>query len=183
MKLETKRLTLRYWQPSDRQSVIDGLNDLSVSRWLAFVPCPYTASDADQWISYCTSLSQLELPCSYEFAIEVKTSKEVVGGVSLNRVHRGQGTAGGGLWIASEHQGHGYGSEAFGEKIRFAFEDLKLRRLENGFFTGNEASWKLQQRFGFKIEGEKRKVYRCMADGIFKDECITGLLVEDWIKR
>lgn len=183
MQLETQRLILRYWQPSDQQSIIDGLNDLSVSKWLAFAPYPYTARDADRWISYCSTLSNLELPSSYEFAIEIKSSNEVVGGISLNRVNLAQGTAGGGLWIASKYQGHGYGSEAFGEKIRFAFEDLKLRRLENGFFVGNEASWKMQQRFGFKIEGEKRKAYRCMADGALKDECITGLLVEEWIKR
>ena len=42
----------------------------------------------------------------------------------------------------SNYQGHGYGAEAFGEKIRFAFEELKLRRLDNGFFEGNTSSLK-----------------------------------------
>lgn len=67
-----------------------------------------------------------------------------------------------------------------GEKVRFAFEDLNLRRLENGFFKGNNASLAMQERFGYKLEGEKREAYRCMADGEFKDECITGLLRKDW---
>jgi len=182
MKLETQRLILRYWQPSDRDSIVAGLNDLSVSKWLAFAPYPYTIRDADRWIAHCQALSRIEQPSAYEFAIEIKTSQEVIGGVSLNRVNIFQGTAGGGLWLASKHQGQGYGSEAFGEKIRFAFEDLKLRRLENGFFVGNEASLKMQQRFGFRIEGQKRRAYRCMADGEFKDECITGLLVDEWVK-
>jgi RimJ/RimL family protein N-acetyltransferase len=82
----------------------------------------------------------------------------------------------------ARYHGHGYGSEAFGEKIRFAFEDLDLRRLENGFFKGNSASLVMQQRFGYKIEGEKRQAYRCMADGELKDECITGLLRDEWKK-
>ncbi len=79
-------------------------------------------------------------------------------------------------------QGHGYGSAAFGEKIRFAFEDLTLRRLEHGVFTGNRASLALQQRFGYRLEGEKRQAYRCLADGEVKDECITGLLRDEWWK-
>jgi RimJ/RimL family protein N-acetyltransferase len=38
----------------------------------------------------------------------------------------------------------------------------------------------MQERFGYKLEGQRRKAYRCMADGELKDECITGLLIEEW---
>jgi RimJ/RimL family protein N-acetyltransferase len=95
----------------------------------------------------------------------------------VSRVH---GTAGGGIWLNARYHGQGYGTEAFGEKIQFAFVDLHLRRLENGFFKGNDASLALQQRFGYQLEGERRQAYRCLADGTLKDECITGLLKEEW---
>src|SRR5688500_18788275 len=42
IRLETARLVLRDWTPADLPDLIEGLNDLSVSRWLAFVPHPYT---------------------------------------------------------------------------------------------------------------------------------------------
>ena len=180
-RLETQRLLLRNWTRTDLVDLIEGLNDLSVSRWLAYVPYPYTNTDAEHWLDYCAQLSEMgSEPTSYEFAVELLTERTVIGGVSLTRVNRLHGTAGGGIWINSRYHRRGYGTEAFAEKIRFAFEDLDLRRLENGFFKGNDASFAMQQRFGFKVEGEKRQAYRCVADGTLKDECITGLLKAEW---
>jgi ribosomal-protein-alanine N-acetyltransferase len=183
LSLETARLFLREWRSADVSDLVDGLNNLSVAKWLAFVPHPYTDQDALTWIERCKSLSQRGADrAEYEFAIELKSESKIIGGVSLTRISRLHGTAGGGIWLNARYQGHGYGSEAFGEKIRFAFEDLNLRRLENGFFKGNSASRAMQQRFGYKLEGEKRQAYRCLADGELKDECITGLLRDEWNK-
>jgi [ribosomal protein S5]-alanine N-acetyltransferase len=179
MTLQTQRLTLRPWSQTDLADLIEGLNDLAVSRWLAFVPHPYTQADAQRWIDHCL---QTASPDAHHFAIELKSERKVIGGVTLDRISPLHGTAGGGIWIATRYQGHGYGTEAFGEKIRFAFEDLKLRRLENGFFPGNPASLKMQEKFGYQIEGHRRQAYLCQADGQLKDETLTALLREDWIK-
>lgn len=182
--LETARLLLREWQAADIPDLVDGLNNLDIARWLALVPHPYTELHAERWIEHCASESREGSSRSnYEFAIVLKSENKVIGGVSLTRISRMHGTAGGGIWLNAKYQGHGFGAEAFGERIRFAFEDLKLRRLENGFLKGNSASWHLQRRFGYKIEGEKRSAYRCLADGELRDECITGLLVEDWVSH
>lgn len=183
MRLETKRLALRYWALTDVDDLVEGLNNLEVSRWLAFVPHPYSRSNAEDWVAFCIRNAQKgPARSSYEFAIELKAERKVIGGLSLERINALHGTAGGGIWINAGYQGKGYGAEAFGERIRFAFEDLMLRRLENGFFEGNSSSLKMQERFGYKLEGVRRKAYRCMADGQLKDECITGLLVEEWVK-
>jgi [ribosomal protein S5]-alanine N-acetyltransferase len=40
----------------------------------------------------------------------------------------------------------------------------------------------MQERLGYKIEGRRRKKYYCLADGELKDEIITGLLKEEWVK-
>jgi RimJ/RimL family protein N-acetyltransferase len=181
LRLATGRLLLRDWRPGDLPDLVEGLNDLRVSRWLASVPHPYTNADAERWLAFCAQLADKGFDREqYEFAIEVSATQKVVGGVSLVRVNRSQGTAGGGIWINAGYHGHGYGSEAFGEKIRFAFMDLQLRRLDNGFFEGNEASFAMQRRFGYQLEGERRQAYRCMADGKLRNECITGLLKAEW---
>jgi ribosomal-protein-alanine N-acetyltransferase len=157
LRLETERLILRNWAATDVPDLIEGLNDLDVAKWLAFVPHPYTRQDAERWIQHCEkNAGSGPDPTGYELAIELESEGKVIGGVSLNQVSRFHGTAGGGIWLNSRYQGYGYGSEAFGEKIRFAFEDLGLRRLENGFFKGNAASQAMQQRFGYGLEGEKR---------------------------
>ena len=58
---------------------------------------------------------------AYEFAVELRPEQLVIGGVSLNKIDREAGTGGGGIWIANDYQGRGYGREAFEAKIRFAF--------------------------------------------------------------
>ena len=115
--------------------------------------------------------------------VELKSEKKVIGGVSLDKVNKFQGTAGGGIWINAKYHGQGYGAEAFSKRINFAFNELKLRRLENGFFDGNPSSFKMQEKFGYKIEGMRRKVFICMADGEIKDEYITSLLKDEWITK
>lgn len=183
IKLETKRLVLREWNKKDVEDLIEGLNNIEVSKWLAFVPYPYTAMDAEKWIEFCNENAKKgERRSSYDFAIELKSEKKVIGGVSLDKINKFQGTAGGGIWINAKYQTQGYGTEAFGKRIDFAFNNLKLRRLENGFFEGNSSSFKMQEKFGYKIEGMRRKAFICMANGEIMDEYITGLLKDEWKK-
>ncbi len=180
MKLNTKRLILRDWNKKDLDDLVEGLNNLEVTKWLIFAPYPYTKRDAKKWIKYCIKNSKKgNKRNSYDFAIELKANKKVIGGLSLDKINRTQGTAGGGIWLNANYHGHGYGTEAFQEKIKFAFNKLKLRRLENGFLKGNPSSFKMQKKLGYKIEGIKRKAFKCMADGKIKDEYVTGLLREE----
>ncbi|MGE5328354.1 MAG: GNAT family N-acetyltransferase [Deltaproteobacteria bacterium] len=183
IKLETERLILREWDKEDVEDLIEGLNNIEVSKWLSFISYPYTKNDAEKWIEFCIENAKKgDKRDSYYFAIELKSDKKVIGGLSLDKINKFQGTAGGGIWINAKYHGHGYGTEAFGKRIEFAFNNLKLRRLENGFFEGNPSSFKMQEKFGYKIEGMRRKAFICMADGEFKNEYITGLLEEEWKK-
>lgn len=167
----------------DVADLVEGLNNLSVAKWLVCVPHPYTRADAKRWISFCMENAKARANRrSYEFAIELKSEAKVIGGVSLDRINILHGTAGGGIWLNAKYHGIGYGGEAFGERIRFAFEELKLRRLENGFFQRNRASLAMQKRFGYRVEGLRRKAFRCLADGKLKDERITALLKDEWVR-
>ena len=181
VRLVTPRLVLREWRHSDVPDLVEGLGSLEVARWLVFVPHPYAAHDARSWIAYCERLRESGVGrTDYEFAVELAVENKVIGGTSVSRISRLHGTAGGGIWLNPAYQGRGFGREAFGERIRFAFEDLGLRRLENGYFAGNAASHAMQLRFGYRPEGVRRKAYRCMADGELKDEYLMGLLREEW---
>jgi len=181
LRLLTTRLELRPWTLADIDDLMEGLKDMAVARWLARVPHPYSRADAEAWIRYCEGLVPVERGGkSREWAISLRSQGQVIGGVSLERVNQFQGTAGGGIWLGARYAGNGYGREAFGEKVRHAFEDLGLRRLENGFLAGNDASWRMQEALGYRIEGTRRQGLRCLADGRIVDEVLTGLLREEW---
>lgn len=177
LKLETQRLVLRPWELYDVDDLVDGLNNIEVSKWLAFVPYPYTKEHAEFFINMAANSKDLE------FAIILKSEDRVIGGVSISNISKIHGTAGGGIWLNEKYHGLGYGTEAFGKRIEFAFQELELRRLENGYFRGNEKSWQMQKKFGYKQEGIRRKKFVCMATGLAEDEYITGLLKEEWIKQ
>ena len=180
--IETSRLTLRSWREEDIEQLALGLNDLELARWLAFVPHPYTTSHAESWIERCQQISSASTrPVAFEFAIELRSERLAIGGVSLNKIDWKAGTGGGGIWIAKAYQGRGYGREAFEAKVRFAFRDLGLEKLVNGYFDGNENSWAMQRKLGYRRVGEVAS--RSMADGRQTIEHVTMLLRSDWEDR
>jgi len=174
--IETERLILRQWKLEDVNDVVEGLNNLNVTKWLAQVPLPYTEEDAKSFINKSIENNL------YNFAIVLKEENKVIGGTQLTNISYIHGTAGGGIWVNEKYQGKGYGTEAFGARIKYAFEELGLRRLENGYFKENEKSHKMQLRFGYKDEGIRRKKFISQSTGNYEDEYITGLLKEEWIK-
>jgi len=175
--IETDRLIIRRWNLDDVDDCVSGLNNLNVSKWLAQVPYPYTKDDAIKYITNVNSTKN-----KYAMAIVLKGENKVIGGMTIENISEIHGTASGGIWINEDYHGHGYGTEAWGARIKFAFEVLNLRRLENGYLKGNEKSHQMQLKFGYKDEGIRRSKFISQATGEIVDECITGLLKDEWIK-
>lgn len=176
MYIETERLLLRQWKIEDVDDIVEGLNNINVSKWLAGAPYLYTKNDALYFINKTIDNNL------YNFAIILKSENKVIGGTQLTNIDLSNGTAGGGIWINEKYHGKGYGTEAFGARIKYAFEVLGLRRLENGYFKDNEKSHQMQLRFGYKDEGIRRQKFVSKASGKIEDEYITGLLKDEWIK-
>lgn len=153
---------------------------MNVSKWLLAVPHPYKKSDAKWWIEHCQHNYRKRKHDGYEFAIELKSESKLIGGIGLSKIKPDQGTATIGYWINPKYQRKGYGSEALKAVLDFAFNELKLRRIEAEVFVGNPSSGKLLEKFGAKKEGLKRKAKICKADGKIKDEFVYGLLKEEY---
>ena len=121
--IETERLMLRQWNMNDIADMVEGLNNINVTKWLAGATYPYTVKDAEEFIPKTIDNNL------YNFAIVLKSENKVIGGNQLTNISVTNGTAGGGIWINEKYQWYGYGSEAFGARIQYAFEVLGLRRL------------------------------------------------------
>lgn len=177
MKLETERLILRNWELEDIEDLVEGLNDIEITKWHAFYNYPFTYEDGIKEIE--SIIKKYDNGNYYNWAIVLKVENKVIGRVGLYDIYDDVAHAGG-VWINRNYWGKGYATEAMIARTKFAFETLNLRKIENGFYEGNEASKKLQEKIGYKIEGIKRAAIRCRADGIIKNEHITGLLKEEW---
>ena len=55
--------------------------------------------------------------------------------------------------------GRGIASEAMRLRTRFAFTQTTLRKLDSGYLEGNEASWRAQQKSGYREVGRRRGEY------------------------
>lgn len=177
LTIETERLILRRWKLTDADDLVEGLNNINVSKWQSHTPYPYTKDDAIAFINKAIDTK------AYFFAVVYKENNKVIGGVQIRNIDLEQGTASGGIWINEDYQGIGIGKETWGARIKYAFEYLNLRRLENGFFEGNERSFKMQEYFGYKLEGVRRQKYKSLATGKISDECVTGLLRSEWLHQ
>ena len=179
MIINSKRIILRDWKDEDIIDLQNGLNNINVSKWLASVPYPYTKQDAESFIAFSKQVG--ENLKNIMLAIVLKENNKVIGGTSIENINAKDGTAGGGIWINEKYQKNGYGIEAFSTRAKYCFEKLNLRRLENGYFKGNEKSKNMQHKLGYKDEGIRRKKYLCLATKEYVDEHVTGLLKEDFI--
>lgn len=75
-------------------------------------------------------------------------------------------------------RGKGYGSQALGLILRFAFDELNLYRLSANVGEDNPGAIAFFQKFGFVEEVRRRKAL--LRDGQTYDMLMLGLLKDEW---
>ena len=173
--LETERLILRPWEDSDVDAIFDGLSDFDTAKMLV-VPYPYTKKDAIEFLEK----RKFDDENSFYFAITLKENGKVIGGTNIC-IDVSNNTNGGGIWLDKKYQGFGYGTEAWTARAKFAFLELKLEKLYNGYFEHNQASPKMQQKVGYKVVGERDRF--CPTLGKNVKEIRTILTRDDFINK
>ena len=86
------------------------------------------------------------------------------------------------LFVDPNTQHKGIGSKAKSLMCDYAFNELELNKLYVITNEDNFASIRLQEKFGYQLEGRFRAEY-ITKDGKYKDRLYYGLLKEDWNKR
>ena len=108
------------------------------------------AIDADRVIGWCDIV-----PCSHE------------GTTHVGRL---------GMGVIEAYRGKKIGTELMGRALEDAFQK-GLQRVELDVMASNEKAIGLYQKFGFQIEGRKRKAR--FIDGNYEDTITMGLLEEE----
>jgi [ribosomal protein S5]-alanine N-acetyltransferase len=112
---------------------------------------------------------------SYAFLIFRSSDGRLVGGLTLANVRRGVAQAGSlGYWMGLPYVRHGHKTAAVRVVIPFAFNTLRLHRLEAACIPTNTASIRLLENTGFVREGYARE-YLCI-NGIWQDHLLYGRL-------
>ncbi len=114
----------------------------------------------------------------YPFFIFQNGSNRLVGGITLGNIRRGVAQNGViGYWSGAPHAGKGYMSEALGLVIPFAFDELRLHRIEAACIPHNIRSIRLLEKAGFQREGLLRSYLKI--NGFWQDHLLFALIESD----
>jgi RimJ/RimL family protein N-acetyltransferase len=76
--------------------------------------------------------------------------------------------------------GKGLGREVMRLRARYAFTQLPLRKLKSAYFDGNDASVRAQAAAGYREVGRYKADF--FVDGAWRDQILTEVMRDDWLK-
>jgi ribosomal-protein-alanine N-acetyltransferase len=115
---------------------------------------------------------------SYAFLLFRDPGETLLGGLTLSNVRRGVTQAASlGYWLGRPHLGRGYMTEAVRSLSAFAFDELRLHRIEAACLPANTPSIAVLERNGFVSEGLARRYLKI--DGRWQDHVLLALLSDD----
>jgi len=117
----------------------------------------------------------LRTDTGYAFVIARYSDGALVGGLTLANIRRGVAQAGSlGYWTGLPFVRQGYMTAAVRALVPFAFNSLRLHRLEAACIPSNTGSIKLLEKTGFVREGYAPE-YLCI-NGVWQDHLLYGRL-------
>ncbi len=91
---------------------------------------------------------------TYAFAIRPADTGEIAGRITLSQVFRRSfQNCYLGYWVAEEHNGRGYATQAVELAVGHAFGELGLHRVQANVMTKNPRSARVLEKAGFRREG------------------------------
>jgi [ribosomal protein S5]-alanine N-acetyltransferase len=113
-------------------------------------------------------LTRYERPGEESLLVCLRDSGAIAGLVNINSMIRGRFQSASVSYAAfAPTAGRGYMTEGLGLAVLYAFEELRLHRLEANIQPGNQASLNLVRRLGFRREGYSPDML--FIDGAWRD--------------
>lgn len=172
-----KKVMLREYRDSDFEHIRAWVNNPKITRNLSDIFLyPHSAGQTRRFMERASS-GELK-----GFVIARADTGEYLGQIDFTRLDLKNGCGELGMVIGSEaDHGKGYGTEALGLFLDFAFFELRLNRVELLCWPFNTRARRLYEKMGFVLEGVRRQ--KRFRGGTYHDELCYGLLKEEWEQR
>lgn len=151
----SERLLLRPPWPEDWKLVLGGIADEGVVRNLARAPWPYEPQHARDFVRLPIE------PAFPRFLVTRADNAQLVGCIGIDPC---DGEVELGYWIARQHWGQGYATEAARAVLDVA-QMLGHRRIVASHFLDNPASGRVLRKLGFVPTGTIRNRHSCGRGG------------------
>ncbi|HZK24452.1 MAG TPA: GNAT family N-acetyltransferase [Oscillospiraceae bacterium] len=153
--LETKRLRLRRFEIDDAQAMFDNwASNEEVTKYLTW-PAHQSITVSQEYIK--SLISRYEKLNTYEWGIELKEIRQVIGSLGVVRCNDEVGYVHVGYCIGKQWWSKGITSEAFSAVIKYLMDEVKVNRIEARHDPRNFVSGKVMEKCGLKYEGTLRE--------------------------
>ncbi len=171
-----EHITLRLLEPRHAEllfTVVD-TNRASLRQWMPWLDTNQSVENTRAFIE--TSCQQFAANNGFNAAIWVR--EQIVGVIGFHRVDWQNQSSSIGYWLGQDFRGQGIMTKACRALINYAFQDLKLNRIEIRCAVQNAKSRAIPERLGFTNEGTIRQA-EYLYDR-FVDHVVYGLLANEW---
>lgn len=171
-----QNVVLRPFRPADRDAIWMGGSDPEL-RYLTGTQATFTLEQLDRYIQH-----NLTADDRAAYVIADPQTLDPLGEVIIMDIDPDNRS--GHIRIAMfsvEQTGRGLGREAMRLMVDYAFETLKLHRLELQVFTHNPRAKHVYEQVGFQQEGLMRDTL--LWDGVYSGTIIMAILEDDWRAR
>ena len=167
-----EHVILRAFEREDAERCYRWMNDPNIVRTLKS-RYPIAFSNEMEWLDRAMQPG----PTERHFAIERKDDRSHIGNASIHDIDWVSRNGSFGLFIGEPTAwNRGYGTDAIGTLVRFAFEEMNLRKLRINVFDYNERAKHILQAHGFVQEGKlAAEFYR---EGTYHDIVILSVFRE-----
>lgn len=174
--LRAQRVRLRPIVPTDVGALFEVFSDPEVMKYWSSPPLSSMGGAEALLEDIRRGFQERRL---FQWGIEYDVERTLIGTGTLLNWDRAHHRAELGFALTRRLWNLGLATEAVARIVRFAFEELGLRRLEADADPRNEASLRVLRRLGFQAEGLLRERYH--QAGEVQDAVILGLLRSEWI--
>ncbi len=142
---------------------------------------PHLAEDRRSFASRC-AIRERERQLGTGFGFGIFLAGRFVGEITLSSIQRGPLQSGFiGYWIDEAVAGQGLMPESVVTLMQYAFESLRLHRVEVNIIPRNQASRRVVEKLGLRMEGVAERYLEI--DGAWEDHARYAMTAEEWADR
>jgi len=154
-EIDGRKIKLRQLKLSDTEVIYQYAKNRKITKYTFVFSPPFTIERAEEFIK--KTQRDWGNKKSFEFGIELKESKELIGTINLSKVNFKNKEGWVGFWISNKYWGKGLAKEALDLILKFAFYKLKLAIIKARVLHKNRGAQKLLEKTGFKLEKKLEK--------------------------
>lgn len=173
MPILTPRLQIRPRQFGEGKVIAKAINESldHLSPWMPFALKPANEMDSEIFCRQC--LSDFILRKDFTLSIYNREGTKLIGSTGLHRPNWSVPSLHVGYWIHKDYEGQGFVTESVNALTRYAFEVIKVKRLEIRCDSRNQKSLAVMKRLGFVEEALLKNDTR-YNDKVLRDTIVTA---------